>query len=150
MQQQDSHKVDLTGYFYAINENSDIDIPAVFLDDTTGTEAILIFSSIETAKKYCYVTRPAASPAIYQLDRKTMEIEGESTVVQTGLIRIARNVKKHRMSQITHFVLDHPGTVGRASYIEVDSISSYGRRPIPSGITTVDDLSSFLEKEMED
>lgn len=143
--------ISLDGYFYALEEGGDAGVPAVFLDDTKGSEAVLIFSSKDLAKKYCYLTRPKAINSIYQLDRKTVEdSSGNKTMMQSGLIKIARSIKKHRLDHITDFVFDHPGTIGTASYVSVDDIANYGRKPVPANIATVNELEAFISKEMED
>lgn len=143
--------LNLDGYFYALEAGGDAGVPAVFLDDTKGSEAVLIFSSRDLAKKYCYLTRPKALNSIYQLERRTIEdSSGAKRLMQSGLIKIARSIKKHRLDHIKDFVFDHPGTIGTAAYVPVEDIANYGRKPVPASVATVNELEAFIAKEMED
>ena len=129
------------GPVFAINERSPEGIPAVELDTTTGSYVVLIFSSREAASKYCYVHRPDAASNIYELSRKT---EG-TAVVQVGLIKVARDLMRG-FPEIKSFLLNHPGAIGRASYIDVEDVAYLGRKK-PDEIEA-DDFHSAMDESL--
>ena len=139
--------LDLNGYYWAINERSDMGVPAVELDISTGKYLVLLFTSKESAQKFCYVRNPDAAANIYQLPRRIRKDEttGKQEVIQTGLIKIACRILTAKMGEISHFVIDHPGTRGPATYLSVEDMAYAGRKPLPKDIKSVKELSSFLE-----
>lgn len=141
----------LNGYYWAINERSELGIPAVELDMDSGKQLVLIFSSKESAQKFCYIRNPDAAVKIYSLPRTTRKDEttGKVEIVQTGLIKIARHILSARLENISHFVIDHPGTSGSATYLTVQDMAYVGRKPVPKDLKSPLELSSFLN-ELED
>lgn len=115
-------RMNLSGPLYAIDERSNIGIPAVQLDTATGARVVLIFTSKDAAKKYCYLRNPDAVSNIFELTRRTLDGE----IVQTGLIKIAR-VLYRDYPEVSSFVIDHPGTKGPASYLSVEDAVFLGR-----------------------
>ena len=146
-------KLDLNNqYFWAINERSDIGVPAVELDMTTGKYMVLVWTSKESALKYCYMRNPSAARNIYQLPRRSRkDNDGKVEVVQVGLLKIARRIMMAKLGDITHFVIDHPGTAGgRALYLSVEDMAYLGRKPVPSNMKSAKDLKNFLETIEDD
>ena len=134
--------------FWAISERSNAGIPAVELDITTGKYVVLIFSSRDLAKKYCYVRNPNVVDNLYSLTRRTKTLpSGKKEVEQVGLIKVARNILLGKLDHITHFVLDHPGTRGVATYISVEDIAMLGRTPVSknAGISELKDAINALD-----
>ena len=130
--------IELDGPIFALNERSPSGIPAVELDTGTGKYVVLIFTSKDAATKFCYLHRPAAVSNIFEFTRKT--IDGE--IVQTGLIKVARTILRGH-PQIEAFVLNHPGAIGRASYISVEDVAFLGRKK-PSEFEE-DDFQSAMD-----
>jgi len=134
---EETKKMSLDQEFWAINERSDVGVPAVELDITTGKYVVLVFSSKESAKKYCWVRKPEAVEHLYALQRRTLTLaSGKKETQQVGLIKIARNIVMNKLDHITHFVVDHPGTSGSATYIAVEDIAMVGRTPVPKGASS--------------
>ncbi len=145
-------KLDLNAqYFWAINERSDVGIPAVELDITTGKYVVLIWTSKESAMKYCYMRNPEAVKNLYQLPRRThKDANGRVEVLQVGLLKIARRILVSKMEEITHFVIDHPGTRGPAMYLSVEDMAYLGRKPVPKNVKSATDLRNFLDSIEDD
>lgn len=141
-------KLDLNAhYFWAINERSDIGIPAVEQDMTTGKYSVLIWTSKDLALKYCYIKNPHAAKLLYQLPRRSRkDPAGKVEIAQVGLIKIARRILTSRMAEVSHFIIDHPGTAGgQASYLSVEDMAYLGRKPVPNEIRSAKDLKNFLD-----
>jgi len=141
-------KLDLSAlHFWAINERNDIGIPAVEQDTSTGNYNVLIWTSKESALKYCWVKKPDAAHLIYPLHRRTRRLaDGTSEVIQAGLIKIARHIMTGKHREITHFVIDNPGTAtGRALYLLVEDMAYLGRKPLPQNVRSARDLKNFLD-----
>jgi hypothetical protein len=146
-------KLDLNAqYFWAINERSDIGVPAVELDMMSGKYVVLIWTSKESALKYCYIKNPSAAKNIYQLPRRSRrDASNNVEVIQVGLLKIARRIMMAKLQEISHFVIDHPGTAGgRAMYLSVEDMAYLGRKPVPKDIKTAKDLRNFLDSVEED
>ena len=121
-------------------------IPAVELDITTGKYVVLLWTSKEAALKYCYVQKPGAEKNLYQLTRRSSKDNtGKTQVIQSGLIRIARSLLLSKMAEVTHFVIDHPGTRGPALYLPVEDVANVGRKRLPETVKTGKDLHRFLD-----
>lgn len=133
--------IELEGPLFALNERSPTGVPAVELDTTTGKYVVPVFTSKESATKYCYLHRPDAVDNIFEFTRKT--IDGEIT--QTGLIKVARTILRGH-PEIQAFVLDHPGAKGLASYISVEDVAFLGRKK-PSEISD-DDFQSAIDEAL--
>lgn len=140
-------KLDLnTQYFWAINERSDVGIPAVELDITTGKYAVLIWTSKEAALKYCYLRKPEAAKNLYQLPRRSRrDALGRPEILQVGLLKVARRILLSRMEEITHFIIDHPGAKGTSMHLSVEDMAYLGRKPVPSDLKSAKDLKNFLD-----
>lgn len=135
--EEETKKIPLDHEFWAISERSDAGIPAVELDMTTGKYVVLLFSSKDSAKKYCWIRNPSASEHLYPLTRRTVTLpSGKKEVQQVGLIKIARRILLSKMDHITHFVVDHPGTRGIATYISVEDVAMIGRTPVSKGASS--------------
>jgi len=146
-------KMDLNAqYFWAINERSDVGIPACELDMTTGKYNVLIWTSRESAMKYCWMRNPEGVKNIFSLPRRSRKTpDGKVEIVQVGLLKIARRIMMSKLQEITHFVIDHPGTAGgRASYLSVEDMAYLGRKPVPKEIKSARDLRNFLDSIQED
>lgn len=143
---EEIESINLDGPVFAIDERSEGGIPAIEFDSTLGSRVALIFTSREAAQRYCYRRRPRAMDNIYELTRKSM---GERGIVQTGLIKVARNVLKSH-PEITHFVFDHPGGKGRASYLSVEDVAFLGRKNPNKESEDSSEFYSLLEAAMED
>lgn len=151
--QEEQVKLDLNAkYFWAINERSDIGLPAVELDMQTGKYNILVWTSKEAAQKYCWLKSPEAVQNLYQLPRRTRKDEsGKTEIIQVGLLKIARRVMVSKLEEITHFVIDHPGTTNsRALYLSVEDMAYMGRKPVPKEVRSAKDLRNFLDSIQED
>ena len=133
----------LDGPVFAINERSPIGVPAVELDTTIGKHVVLIFTSREAAKKWCYLHRPDATDNIFELTRKT--IDGE--VVQVGLIKVARVILRG-YPEIKSFVINHPGARGIASYISVEDVAFLGRKK-PDEVEAIN-FQSAMDEALEE
>jgi hypothetical protein len=145
-------KLDLNAlYFWAINERSDVGIPAVELDITTGKQNVLVWTSKESALKYCYIRNPDAIKNLYQLPRRSRkDASGKTEIIQVGLLKIARRILMSKMEEITHFVIDHPGTKGPAMYLSVEDMAYLGRKPVPNDVRSAKDLKNFLDTVEDD
>ena len=133
--------ISLDGPLYALNEHSETGIPAVELDANLGSKVVLLFTSQDNARKYCYLRRPRASNSIIELTRKVIENRG---VVQTGLIRVARTLYQG-YPDITHFVIDHPGRQrGLAAYLPVDEVAGMGKKKTK----TADEFKAALDEAL--
>jgi hypothetical protein len=148
-QEEESKYVPLNGPLFVISEKNG-GIPAVELLDS-GNYVVLLFTSEAAAKRYCYLRQPDAVENIIELPRRTDDQTRE--VIQAGLIRIARQVRKER-PEITHFLIDHPGTRGHAMYASVDDVAYLGRKPVPRDIANqpeklLDFLATIEAEERE-
>lgn len=138
--------LELNGYYWSINVQSDMGIPAVELDMDSGTQSVLIFTSVELAKKFCYLRNPEGLNNIYQISRTTRRNEhtGKQEIVQSGLIKIARRILTARLTNISNFILDHPGRLGPANYISMKDMAHLGRTAVPKELSSPVELSTFL------
>lgn len=143
---EEPKRLELNGVYWAINAQSDIGIPAVELDLDSGKHLVLFFSSPEAAQKFCYLKNPEGIKNLYQLQRTARKDEatGKIETVQVGLIKIARRIEAARMTDISDFVLDHPGGLGPAMYVSVKDMAQLGRKAPPKDAKPPLELSGFL------
>lgn len=134
--------------FWAINERAESGIPACEMDMTTGNLVVLVWTSRDAALKYCYLKKPEAAGFIQSLPRVSRQnAQGKIEFVQSGLIRIARKIRASPgLSQITDFLIDHPGTAGSpVKYLSINEVAEVGRIHVPPTVKSSKDLKSFLD-----
>lgn len=145
---QDSvqHLLSLNGPLFAIHERSEEGIPAVEFDGQTGKYVVLVFTSEESAKKYCWLRKPAMANWIFELPRRVNPTTRE--VQQVGLIRIARKCHLSH-PEVSHVVFDHPGTQGPAHYATIDDLALLNRRVVPRELVrnSAQSLRDFIETD---
>ncbi len=93
--------------FYVIRTDSSDGMPVIEQEIQTGNYNVLIFTSEESAKQYCYHRCPDKVEKIRRLDKKYVGNEMQ----QIGLIRLSRHVGIY-YKNITGFIIDHAGTPG--------------------------------------
>ena len=130
--------IDLTGTFYAINAGSPDGIPSVEMNQATGKLQVLIFTSKESARRYCYLKRQGLEAYIIELDKTTFR----GKVLQSGLVRMAKLIVK-KYPQITQFILDPPPRHGCALFIGVKDLLN-DTRPIEQ---KPNELINFLSEQ---
>jgi hypothetical protein len=126
--------------FYAIKVGQEDGIPAVEQDLSTGQYNVLIFTSYESASKYCYLRKPTHKDNIYKLDKKTEN----KRIIQTGLLRIARKCCVD-YKYIGGVVFDHPGVSGKDTiYATMQAVALAARRLVPKESTN--NIFEFLAR----
>lgn len=133
--------------FWAINVGNEEGVPAVEQDMSNGEFNVLVFTSQEAAKKYCYMQRPQQINSIYKMTRRVKN----GKVEHSGLIRIARTCMRN-YKQITGVLFDHPGTLGLpVKYASIESVAGALKHRIPKEKVRKGDLIDYLmQLEKED
>lgn len=128
--------------FFALRSNKKDEIPAIEHDYTTGKFAVLVFSSLESAKRFCY-HRGISEVDIVELSRrKNIPME------QIGLLKIARAIDKD-YSHIEYFVFDHPGRSGPADFVRIKDMLRVGIKSTKSR-NMADFLANHLDPNQDD
>ena len=118
-------KVSMDQPFFGVGTGSSETLPSMESEYGNNNKSVLIFSSMNAARRYCYVRCPDKIEEIFEFSRKH---EG-TRVIQVEMIRAARKAKRH-YPNVTGFVLDHPGTgKGKALYIPIDDMCVLGMEP---------------------
>jgi hypothetical protein len=105
--------------FFIIRTDSKDGIPVLEQEISTGNYNVLVFTSEETAKQYCYQRCPGLTENVLRLDKKFVG----NDMQQIGLIRLARHVGINYKS-ITGFIFDHPGMPGATvEYATVEAVA---------------------------
>lgn len=128
----------LDNNFWVIREGSNIDVPGVLWDTQTGKHGVLLFTSRDTAVKFCKMQDPSLIEKLVPLTRRVVGDEhGNVTVIQSGLVRIARRIMVNKMEgDIPHFIIDHPGTKGIAKFVSVEEVAFGNRTKVDSKVST--------------
>lgn len=137
------NKLDLSGSLYVIKSNSSEIIPAMELDRIDNSYNILVFTSIENAKRYCHFRNPEGKDNIVRLSKKKLYEKW----YPSGLLRIAYTAQKHYNKEIKHFVFDHPGTRGHAQYISVEDVLGLVKTKKNMEIKDKNELKDFLNNQ---
>tara|TARA_R100000656_G_scaffold104176_1_gene76179 strand:+ start:220039 stop:220512 length:474 start_codon:yes stop_codon:yes gene_type:complete len=134
---------DRTFWAFGLSEHG---VPAIERDPATGHLVALIFTSKDLAHKYCYLRKPEEADSIVSLPTRRMQVGNEMRTIQSGIIKAARRLKHDNIS-VEYFVIDHPGTRGKAMYAHIEDLTYLGlpqAEPEPEN-----DLQGLLD-DMED
>lgn len=95
--------------FFAIDVMHHAGIPALEHELTTNKYYILIFTSMQAARLYCYHRAPDKINDVFQMERALIG----NDFVQTGLQRVVRRCLLG-YSHIVGILWNHPGLIGAA------------------------------------
>lgn len=139
---QEMFKIDELNLF-ALNVGDRDGIPAVELDITTNEYNILLFTSMEAARRYCLNKKPDQIESIYQLEKRAQG----GKMIQSSLIRVTR-VCMLRYAQITGIIFDHPGhNKSEVRYATIESIVNASKIRAPKDNKSLMDFLAQAEKD---
>jgi hypothetical protein len=125
---------------YAINVGNSDGIPAVEQDMTTGQYNLLVFTSEEAARRYCYLQQPKQVDSIYRMERRRKD----GNYLQSGLLRVARTCLSN-YKQVSGVIFDHPGGPGLpVTYATIEAVASSVKRLVPKEKVKNGDLVDYL------
>tara|TARA_R100001132_G_C3233449_1_gene67078 strand:+ start:12 stop:449 length:438 start_codon:yes stop_codon:yes gene_type:complete len=141
------NKLNLDGSLWTIRTDNADHIPAVELDVTTGNRGVLLFTSKEAAERFCWLRNPDAASKVYELTRRYRD---DGSVLQQSLLKMCRKLVVD-YPDLNHFVINHPGNKGHASYISVHDMVGYlSFAKSADDVESPDDFSSLLESATQD